>query len=117
MVVLRMQRMGRAHRPFYRIGAMDKRAPRNGRVIERLGWYDPVGTMGKDKPEFEINEDRVRYWLSVGAQPSDTVRDLLRRAKIDAKSGSPYVAAPMEAVAAEAPAAATAVDFKKSLRF
>ena len=97
MVVLRMQRMGRAHRPFYRIGVMDKRSPRNGRVIENLGWYDPVGTMGKEKPEFTINEDRVRYWLSVGAQPSDTVRDLLRRAEIDAKPGTPYVHVPMEA--------------------
>ena len=67
MVVIRMQRMGRAHRPFYRIGVMDKRSPRNGRVIENLGWYDPVHTMGKDQPEFKINEDRTRYWLSVGA--------------------------------------------------
>ena len=106
MVVLRMQRMGRAHRPFYRIGAMDKRSPRNGRVIEKLGWYDPVGTMGKDKPEFELNEDRIRYWLSVGAQPSDTVRDILRRAEIDAKPGTPYVPAPAEAVAAAEDAAA-----------
>ena len=92
--------MGRAHRPFYRIGAMGKRAPRNGRVIEKLGWYDPVGTMGKDKPEFELNEDRVRYWLSVGAQPSKTVADILRRANIDAKSGTAYVPAPAEAAPA-----------------
>ncbi|MDG2031954.1 MAG: 30S ribosomal protein S16 [Phycisphaerales bacterium] len=105
MVVIRMQRMGRAHRPFYRIGVMDKRSPRNGRVIENLGWYDPVHTMGKDKPEYQINEDRTRYWLSVGAQPSDTVRDLLRKAEIDAKPGTAYVAAPMEAAeAAEAAA-------------
>ncbi len=87
MVVLRMQRMGRAHRPFYRIGAMDKRSPRNGRVIEKLGWYDPVGTMGKDKPEFELNEDRIRYWLSVGAQPSRTVASLLKRLGCEPKPG------------------------------
>ena len=96
MVVLRMQRFGRAHRPFYRIGAMDKRSPRNGRVIENLGWYDPCHTMGKDKPEFELKADRIRYWLSVGAQPSDTVRDLLRKAGVDAKPGTPYTPAPME---------------------
>ena len=105
MVVLRMQRMGRAHRPFYRIGAMDKRAPRNGRVIENLGWYDPVGTMGKDKPEFELNEDRIGYWLSFGAQPSDTLRDILRKAEIDAKPGTPYVA--VEAKPAAEPEAKT----------
>ena len=88
MVVLRLKRMGRQHRPFYRIGAMDKRSQRDGRVIENLGWYDPVGTTGSDK-QFEIKEDRVRYWLSVGAQPSDTVRDLIRKAGIDAKPGTP----------------------------
>jgi len=104
MVVIRMQRMGRAHRPFYRVGVMDKRSPRNGRVIENLGWYDPVHTMGADKPEVQINEDRVRHWLSVGAQPSDTVRDLLRKLGIDAKPGTPYVA--VAAPAAEAADAA-----------
>ena len=101
MVVLRMQRMGRAHRPFYRIGAMDKRSPRNGRVIENLGWYDPVKTMGADKPEYELKEDRIRHWLSVGAQPSDTVRDLMRKANIDAKSGTPYTPAPMDAASGD----------------
>jgi small subunit ribosomal protein S16 len=94
--------MGRAHRPFYRIGAMDKRSPRNGRVIENLGWYDPVKTMGADKPEFELKEDRIRHWLSVGAQPSDTVRDLMRKANIDAKSGTPYTPAPMDAASGDA---------------
>ena len=54
MVVLRMQRFGQPHRPFYRIGAMDKRSPRNSRVIENLTVVRPCHTMGKDKPEFEL---------------------------------------------------------------
>lgn len=82
MVVLRLKRMGRAHRPFYRLGAMDKRNPRDGRVIEELGWYDPVSKGEQIKFETE----RVKHWLSVGAQPSDTVRDLLRKVGIEVKS-------------------------------
>ena len=74
MVVLRMKRMGRIRRPFYRIGAMDKRSPRDGRVIEALGWFDPITT----DPEKTINlkAGRIHYWLSVGAQPSETVAAL-----------------------------------------
>lgn len=79
MVVLRLKRMGRIHRPFYRLGAMDKRSPRDGRVIEQLGWFDPVA------PTQQINfkTERVKYWLSVGAQPSDTVTGLLKKAGIE----------------------------------
>ena len=84
MVVLRLKRMGRRHRPFYRINAMDKRAPRDGRVIEQLGWYDPVA---KDDKQLSINIERVDYWLSVGAQPSKTVASLLRRVDCDPKPG------------------------------
>lgn len=77
MVRLRMQRFGRRNRPFYRISAIDQRTRRDGRVIEQLGWYDP---MASDKAKtHEINADRVKYWLSVGAQPSDTVMDMLAR--------------------------------------
>lgn len=82
MVVLRLKRMGRAHRPFYRLGAMDKRNPRDGRVIEELGWYDPI-SKGE---QIKFNNERVSYWLGVGAQPSDTVRDLLRKAGIEVKA-------------------------------
>ena len=84
MVVLRLKRMGRRHRPFYRINAMDKRAPRDGRVIEELGWYDPVA---KDDKQLSVNIERVDYWLSVGAQPSKTVASLLRRVDCDPKPG------------------------------
>lgn len=80
MVVLRFKRMGRAHRPFYRLGAMDKRSQRDGRVIEELGWYDPLGP---DDKKLNFNVDRIKYWLSVGAQPSETVADLIKQVGIE----------------------------------
>lgn len=84
MVVLRLKRLGRNHRPFFRLSAMDKRAPRNGRVIEELGWYDPIAA---DDKQLSFKTDRIEYWLSVGAQPSDTVKSLLRRLGLEAKPG------------------------------
>ena len=84
MVVLRLKRMGRTHRPFYRVNAMDRRAPRDGRVIEELGWYDPLAPEDK---QLQINVERVDYWLSVGAQPSRTVAGLLKRVGCDPTPG------------------------------
>ncbi|MBC8373605.1 MAG: 30S ribosomal protein S16 [Planctomycetes bacterium] len=76
-VRLRLKRMGRRHRSFFRLNAMDSRAPRNGKVIEELGWYDPnAKTIEK---QVSLNRERIEYWLGVGAQPSDTVSDLLKR--------------------------------------
>ncbi|MDH7514768.1 MAG: 30S ribosomal protein S16 [Bacteroidota bacterium] len=75
MVTLRLQRRGRKKLPVYKIVATDSRAPRDGRFIEAIGRYEPL----REPAVIEINRDRVRYWLSVGAQPSDTVRSLLRR--------------------------------------
>lgn len=75
MVKLRFQRHGRTHRPFYRLVAVDARFKRNGKQIEILGWHNP--TPGQGENATELNTDRIKYWLSVGAQPSDTVRDLL----------------------------------------
>ena len=75
MVKLRFQRHGRTHRPFYRLVAVDARFKRNGKFIERLGWFNP--TPGEGEQNIDLNADRIKYWLSVGAQPSDTVRDLL----------------------------------------
>ena len=75
MVRIRMQRMGRRHRPFYRINAIDQRTRRDGRFIENLGWYDPIAT-DPDK-QLSLKSERIKYWLSVGAQPSDTMRDIL----------------------------------------
>jgi len=84
MVVLRLKRMGRTHRPFYRLNAMDQRSPRDGRVIEELGWFDPIAPEDK---QLNLKVDRIDYWLSVGAQPSDTVKGLLRRIGVEPKSG------------------------------
>ncbi len=77
MVVLRLARMGAKKVPFYRLVAADSRAPRGGRFIEQLGIYDPTRT----PVEFKMNADRVQYWLSVGAQPSETVGQILKRHK------------------------------------
>lgn len=75
MVKLRFQRHGRSHRPFYRLVAVDARFKRNGKYLERLGWYNPMP--GEGEKDVELDGDRIKHWLSVGAQPSDTVRDLL----------------------------------------
>lgn len=80
MVRIRMARSGRPHRPFYRISAVDSRVKRDGSVIEQLGWYDPMAK-GSEK-KLELNTDRLKYWLSVGAQPSDTVRDMLAKVSL-----------------------------------
>ncbi|MFM7132763.1 MAG: 30S ribosomal protein S16 [Planctomycetota bacterium] len=84
MVVLRMKRMGRAHSPFFRLSVMDKRSPRDGHVIENLGWYNPVGKPGA---QYQFNADRVKHWLSVGAQPSETAANLLKKVGIDPTPG------------------------------
>jgi len=76
-VKIRMKRFGRTNRTHFRINAVDGRASRNGRVIEELGSYDPHGS---DDQKVKLNAERVKYWLSVGAQPSDTVRTFLKKA-------------------------------------
>ena len=80
MVRLRLKRMGRRHRPFYRLNAVEKRTQRDGRVLENLGWYNPV-EKNVDK-QLELNTERIKHWLDQGAQPSDTVKDLLARQDI-----------------------------------
>lgn len=77
MVRLRLTRMGAKKKPFYRVIAADSRSPRDGRFIERLGHYDPM----KDPSELKLNLERVDYWLSVGAQPSDRVKLLIDKAR------------------------------------
>lgn len=79
-VKLRLKRFGRRHRSFYRVNAIDSRAPRDGRVIEQLGWYDPQAA-DTDK-QLSLDRERIEYWLSKGAQPSDTVAGLLKRSGI-----------------------------------
>ncbi len=83
-VRLRLKRFGRRHRSFYRINAVDGRRPRDGRVLEELGWYDPEAA-ATDK-QASLKRDRIEYWLSVGAQPSKTVHDILVRHGIAVKS-------------------------------
>lgn len=75
MIRLRLRRMGAKKRPSYRIVAADQKSPRDGRFIETIGYYDPL----TDPATVKINEERARHWLSVGAQPSDTVASLLKR--------------------------------------
>lgn len=74
-VRIRLQRFGAKKRPFYRVVAADIRAPRDGRFIELLGTFDPL----LDPPLIRLKKDRVDYWLSVGAQPSDKARSLINR--------------------------------------
>ena len=86
MIKLRLRRMGAKKRPSYRIVVADSRSPRDGRFIETVGHYDPL----TDPATIKINEERARYWLSVGAQPTDTVRDILRRSGLiaDGRAGA-----------------------------
>ncbi|MCK4981943.1 MAG: 30S ribosomal protein S16 [Victivallaceae bacterium] len=74
-VVLRLKRTGAKNNSCFRIVAMDRKSARNGRAIEELGFYDP-----RHKDE-KCNLERAEYWLSVGAQPSDTVKAIVKRAK------------------------------------
>ena len=77
VVRIRLKRLGRRHRPFYRVCAMDGHAPRNGKAIEELGHYDPM--IGDTDARAVLNGERIAYWLSVGAQPSDKVGVLIKK--------------------------------------
>lgn len=76
-VRIRMKKMGRAHRHFFRICATDKRAPRDGRVLEELGTYDPM--VADADARAILKKDRIAYWLGVGAQPSEKVAILIKK--------------------------------------
>jgi small subunit ribosomal protein S16 len=82
-VKIRMQRMGRRHRPFFRINAIDGRAPRDGRVLEKLGHFDPL--VKDPEKQLVLDRERVEYWLDKGATPSDTVSDILLKQGIQHK--------------------------------
>ena len=89
-----MKKMGRKHRSYFRIVAIDHKQPRDGRVIEELGSYDP---MVKNTDErVKLKPDRVKYWMSVGAQPSEKVAVLLNKymAKIEEQAAAAASAAP-----------------------
>ena len=76
-VRIRMKKMGRKHRPFFRICAIDSRNPRDGRVLEELGTYDPM--VSEADARALLKPERINYWLGVGAQPSDKVRTLIKK--------------------------------------
>ncbi|HWA97716.1 MAG TPA: 30S ribosomal protein S16 [Pirellulales bacterium] len=76
-VKIRMKMMGRKHRHFFRICATDSRAPRDGRVIEEIGTYDPE--VPDTDARVVLNHERVAYWLGVGAQPSENVRTFIKK--------------------------------------
>ena len=77
-VKIRLKRMGSKKRPFYRIVVADSRAPRDGRFIESLGTYNPLTT----PKQVNFDEETVMDWLQKGAQPSDTVRNMLQKAGV-----------------------------------
>ena len=98
MVRIRLMRLGSRHSPFYRVVVMNSKSAQKSRFIENLGYYNPT----KNPQIVELKEDRVRHWLSVGAQPSDTARSLMRKQGIlkrihEERSGKPVGdAAPSE---------------------
>jgi small subunit ribosomal protein S16 len=112
-VRIRLRRIGRRNSPVYRIVVADSRSPRDGKFIEILGQYNPR----QNKDPLSLKTERANYWLDNGAQPSDTVRSLLRRAgvlkarheqRVGAKRQATAVPV-AEATAAEAPVAEVAI--------
>lgn len=82
-VMIRMTRQGSKKKPFYRIVVTDRESPRDGKFLEIVGYYNPT----VEPPKVEIKGDRVAYWLGVGATPSVTVKQLLKKAGIPASGG------------------------------
>ena len=78
MVTMRLTRIGSKKRPYYRIVVIDKRRARNGRFLEVVGQYNPIA----NPVQMEINAERAQYWLSKGAEPSETVRSILRKKEV-----------------------------------
>lgn len=79
-VRIRLTKIGRTHSPFYRIGAYDSRAPRNGKCLEYLGWYNPCSH--EEDNQLRVKLERVQHWLSVGALPTHKTGILLKKAGI-----------------------------------
>ena len=80
-IVIRLSRRGRRNRPHYRVGVFDRRTRRDGPPIEQLGHYDPLEE--SDDKKFTLNEERIKHWLSVGAEVSETVRSFLKKRGIE----------------------------------
>ncbi len=101
-VRIRMKRMGRRNRPYYRMGVFDARTPRDGSAIEMLGTYDPLNP-NLDK-QVTVKADRAVYWLQQGAQPSETVASILKKLQIT-KDGAPDEPVKLSDVVKEKPKA------------
>ena len=93
-VRIRMKKLGRKHRPFFRICIMDSRKPRDGKAIEEVGTYDPM--VREKSKRVELKMDRIDYWLSVGASPSEKVATLIKKVKNN-KFGAVNEPPPMQA--------------------
>ena len=78
MLTIRLARIGKKKKPFYRVVVIESSKPRDGRVVELVGTYDPL----KKPAEIKLNAERIKHWLGVGAQPSDTVRSFIHQQKI-----------------------------------
>jgi len=104
MVVIRLSRGGAKKRPFYNVVVTDSRNRRDGRFIERVGFYNPVAAAHEEG--LRIAHDRVEYWTDRGAQLSDTVAMLVKRAKTAAPAAAAQATPAAEAAPAAAPAAA-----------
>lgn len=78
MVKIRLRRMGAKKNPFYRIVVADSRAPRDGRFVEEIGTYDPLA----EPAAVNVDAERAQYWVKNGAQPTDTVKSLLKKAGV-----------------------------------
>jgi small subunit ribosomal protein S16 len=78
VLTIRLSRIGKKKKPFYRVVVIERTRPRDGRVVDAVGTYDPL----KKPAEVKLDADRVKHWLSKGAQPSDTVRSFIRLQKI-----------------------------------
>ena len=86
MVTIRLARHGSKKNPFYHITVADRAAKRDGRFVERLGFFNPVARGSSE--ELRVDLERVDYWLSVGAKPSDRVQKLIRRARSNVSAGA-----------------------------
>jgi small subunit ribosomal protein S16 len=96
-VRIRMKKLGRKHRPFFRICVMDSRKPRDGKAIEEVGTYDPMIREKSDRVRLKM--DRIDYWMSVGATPSDKVATLIKKVKTNtfgSVNSPPPMTAPKE---------------------
>ncbi|HYA96973.1 MAG TPA: 30S ribosomal protein S16 [Methylomirabilota bacterium] len=78
MLTIRLSRIGKKKKPFYRVVVVEKTRPRDGRIVEAVGTYDPL----KKPAEIKLNAERIKHWINSGAQPSDTVRSFLRGQKV-----------------------------------